>query len=246
MFVKSLGFDVANAWSDEAVARNVRKAKEDRDALMENVNNLHVELLPGNGKTGDISRTVSLYPVLDCGGCKGCPCRNICYDLRHDVTHKECRKYRLINSAIHKADPERYFWEIEQKIKELFVVFLRINVGGDLIGDDFNILFDMCKRNGRCKHQIFTKDYNDCNAAIKANGGEYPENLALIYSRLPNLECPNPYNVPEAHINFGDGCPCTAPLFGAYFCGGNCTECWYHEKGCLGVKKGESVMFNAH
>lgn len=246
-YVKALGFKVPIiAWSDEAVARNVRKAKEDRDLLMQNVNDIHVDLLPGNEKTGCMSYTVSLYPVLDCGGCKGCPCRNICYDLRHDVIKKDCKKYRLINSAIHKADPERYWKEIEEQINSLFCVFLRGNVGGDLTDEDFFYLFEMCKRNQRCTFQYFTKNYSGGNAAIKANDGIWPENLKLMYSRLPGLDCSNPYHVPETHINFGDGCPCTAPDFGSYFCKGNCTECWYKAEGCIGCKPGESVTFNAH
>ena len=244
--VEALGFYVKGAWSDLKVKAHVLQAEKERRELLKRVEELHVELLEGNGKTGKMSYTVSLYPVMDCGGCKGCPCRNICYDLRHDVIKKDCRKYRLINSAIHKADPKRYWAEIEAQIKEKFCIFLRGNVGGDLTDDDFFYLFDMCKRNKRCTFQYFTKNYDGANAAIKANGGKWPKNLALSFSRLPGLECDNPYHVPEVHINFGEGCPFTGPEFGAYFCNGNCSYCFYYNEGCIGAKKGGNIVINVH
>lgn len=243
--ITRLGFYVPKAWTIEKVMENVRKAKEERDMLLENVRNLHVSLQNGNNKTGMMSKTVSLYPVLDCN-CDGCPCAEICYDMRHDIINKDCRKYRLINSAIHKADPERYWWEIEKKVKEEFCIFLRGNVGGDLTNDDYLFLFDMCKRNERCTCQYFSKNYNGGNNAIKANRGELPDNLKLMYSRLPNLECENPYEIPESHINFGVGCPFTGPEYGAYFCNGNCTECFYDMKGCIGAKRRDNIVLNYH
>ena len=244
--VNALGFYAKGAWGDDKVKANVIQAEAERRELLKKVDELHIELQEGNTKTGRISYTVSLYPVMDCGGCKGCHCRNICYDLRHDVINKDCRKYRLINSAIHKADPKRYWEEIEKEIKAKFCVFLRGNVGGDLSNDDFGYLFDMCNRNKKCTFQYFTKNYDGANTAIKANGGTWPDNLKLMFSRLPGLECDNPYHVPEFHINFGDGCPFTGPEYGAYFCNGNCSECYYSDKGCIGAERGDNITVNYH
>jgi hypothetical protein len=55
----------------------------------------------------------------------------------------------------------------------------------------------------------------------------------------------NRHNLPVSHVLYADG-RTTAPKFGSYYCGGNCSECNYKGEGCWILKRGESVIFPAH
>ena len=83
-------------------------------------------------------------------------------------------------------------------------------------------------------------------------GRESWKNVHPIMSPWLGMEFDNPYNLPCAHVLWEDG-RTTAPDFKAKYCGGNCSECFYHFKlkdkdksGCWGLKKGEHVIFLAH
>ena len=211
------------------------------------LNNLHhpdcfVHLQNGNTKTGHLSKTVSLAPVIDCENCK--ECRKKCYDLRNDCCYEPVRNDRARNSAIHDADIERYWWEVEKGVKEEFVIFLRINVGGDLVYNDFDLIKGMGYRCPRTTFQFFTKNTPDLIRWYD-EGNYFPENIRKLVSKWPGMEIPNPYGWPEAHVLWKDGIT-TAPEFGAYFCQGNCSACYFNEEGCPSLKNGEHVIFNAH
>ena len=231
------------AWSNRSIQRWVMKAKKLLKKYLNIVETYHVTLMQGNSKTGRNCYTVSLLPVIDCCNCS--ECKNHCYDVQHDVINDGCLHQRLINSAIHKADPDRYWFEIEEQVNGLFVTELRINVGGDLSDDDFDYINDMGKRNPQCDFLFFTKNYDGCNAWLDAHGGNFVSNVHPIYSRWPGMEMKNPYHIPESHILWADGTT-TAPEFGAYFCGGNCSYCHFHKEGCWVLKKGDHVVFEAH
>lgn len=231
------------AWSNDSIKRFVVKAKARLKKYLANVNNIHVQIMDGNNKTGKNCYTVSLLPVIDCKKCS--ECKNHCYDVQHDVINESCLHQRLVNSAIHKTDPARYWAEIEAQVREFFVTELRINVGGDLSGDDFEYINEMGKRNKRCDFMFFTKNDDECNAWLDAHGGEFVSNVHPVYSRWPGMEMKNPYHIPESHILWPDGTT-TAPDFGAYFCKGNCSYCHFHGEGCWALKKGEHVIFEAH
>ena len=88
-----------------------------------------------------------------------------------------------------------------------------------------------------------TKKYDIINTAL-AVGTEIPENLHIIMSVWRNLECKNPYELPEAHVRYKTGG--TTAGYGAIECGGNCTECAITAGGCWTLKNGEQVVFNEH
>ena len=230
-------------WSDDAVARFVKKATALRESFMERVNDLHVRLMPGNDKTGRNCMTVSLLPVVDCYNCK--ECKYHCYDLQHDVINKGCLEQRLINSTIHQADPERYWGEIEKEVKSQFVTELRINVGGDLRGYDFDFVNDLGIHVPACDSLFFTKNYCECNSWLDKHNGSFVDNVQCIYSRWPGMHMENPYHMPESHILWENGST-TAPAYGAYFCGGNCSYCHFYKEGCWKLNKNEHVLFKAH
>ncbi len=231
------------AWGNRAIERFVKKSLNAIQKQLAKTGLLHVRLMKGNDKTGLFCFTVSLLPVIDCPNCS--ECKNHCYDVQHDCINKGCFEQRVINHIIHKADAERYWREIELQVQANFVTQLRINVGGDLSGIDFECINEMAKRNPGCDFLFFTKNYKECNSWLAAHNGEFEGNVKCIFSRWPGMECDNPFNMPESHVLWEDGST-TAPEFGAYYCGGNCSECHFKQEGCWVLKKGEHVIFRVH
>lgn len=209
-----------------------------------NINDLHVKLQPGNVKTGKECYTVSLLPVFDCANCS--KCRMVCYDFWHDMVNTNCALDRIKNSLIHQFDIKRYWNEISIQIKANFVQALRINVGGDLTYEDFELLNNVAIENPKCQFLFFTKSYKDINRFLD-NGGMFCKNVHPTMSAWEGVEIDNPHNLPMSHVLYEDGST-TAPKYGAVYCGGNCTQCLYDEdtKGCWDLKHGESVIFPVH
>lgn len=150
---------------------------------------------------------------------------------------------RAKNSVIHALEPERYWKEIDMQIKALFVHELRINVGGDLTEKDFEYLAKLGRSNPKTSILFFTKNYKGINNFLEHH--RFPKNVHPIMSAWKGLEMDNPHRLPESHILYEDGTT-TAPEYGAYFCGGNCSECHFNGEGCWTLKKGEHVVFKAH
>lgn len=236
-------------WSQEKVKETVKKYRDLRNLFIKDVENIHVKLLPGNSKTGSNCRTVSLLPIVDCPNCSKCKLN--CYDVRHDCINKNCLVLRAQNSAIHKKDRARYWMEIDEGVKADFVLELRLNVGGDLEREDFDYVQQLGEDNKRTEILFFTKNYNACNDFIAANIDKYPDNFGFpanvhpIYSAWIGMKMDNPFNVPTSHVLWENG-DTTAPEFGSYYCGGNCSACHFHAEGCWELKSGESVIFKAH
>lgn len=229
-------------FSLEAIKNRIKKMLDIRARFLKIVDTLHVKLQPGNAKTGSNCWTVSLMPIADCGhNCEHCA-RN-CYDIRNDCWKPAVQNDRAKNSAIHKADIARYWAEISLQIKANYVNYLRINVGGDMSDEDFAYLAEAARENPRTGFLFFTKNYEGINAFLDEN--QFPENVHPIMSAWPGLKLINPHNLPVSHVLWEDGTT-TAPQFGAYYCGGNCTECAFDGKGCWTLKKGEHVIFLAH
>lgn len=230
-------------FSAESLARRIRKIKETRKEALKNVDNLHVVLQPGNDKTGPNCWTVSLLPIIDCKNCK--QCKHDCYDIKNDFIYNPVFWDRSRNSVIHEKDPERYWREIDAQLKANYVSELRINVGGDLHGDDFKAVAKLGRDNPQCDILFFTKSYEDINEFLDHH--RFPKNVHAIMSAWKGLKMVNPHRLPEAHVLYPNG-ETTAPKYGSIYCSGNCSECHYRktERGCWGLKKGESVIFRAH
>lgn len=236
--------------NDEAVARRVRKMVDIRtECIRVGTQHYYVFVKKGNSKTGDDCWTVSLIPIADCKNCTGC--KNNCYDIRNDCIYPDVLTQRAINSAIHMKEPERFWREIGESIVTNGITELRGNVGGDYGYDDFNAIRDLFKEKDSCDFLFFTKEYEDLNQYITENIDTYPDNFGFpsnvhpIMSRWLGMPCNNPYGVPESHVLWPNG-DTTAPEYGAYYCGGNCSDCHMKHEGCWTLKKGESVVFNAH
>jgi len=231
-----------NGLSNETMTKRLDDMKRLYAEHCDNVENIHVKLQKGNSKTGTGSFTVSLMPVLDCGNCSGCAKK--CYDLRNDCVYSAVRNDRARNSAIYHCDRPRFWSEVEEGVNTNFVMFLRINVGGDLQYEDFAYITEMAKRCSRTTFLFFTKMYKDVNRFYD-EGNRFPENVKCLFSAWPRMEMVNPYHFPESHVLWADGTT-TAPEYGAVLCNGNCTACYFTTTGCVGLKHGEHVVFNAH
>ena len=227
--------------SIEAIQNRVNKLREERKIKLLDVSNLHVKLQRGNRKTGANCWTVSLLPIIDCSNCG--ECSKTCYDIRNDVIYPAVIADRAKNSAIHKAEPDRYWREIDQQIKANYVTELRLNVGGDLSDNDFAYVKVLGEENPKTMILFFTKNYDGINKFLDNN--QFPDNVKPIMSAWEGMECDNRHNLPMSHVLYEDG-RTTAPQYGAVYCGGNCSECAFKGEGCWNLKNGEHVIFRAH
>lgn len=229
------------AFTAEGVKKRVGKLRIAQSEMLKKVNDLHVKIQSGNRKTGSNCYTVSLLPVIDCVNCG--KCKNNCYDLKNDCIYPVVINDRARNSAIHKADPKRFWNEIDEQIKSNFISELRINVGGDLNDDDFAFVAKLGKDNPKTMILFFTKNYKGINSFL--NKHKFPKNVHPIMSAWCGMKMENPHKLPCSHVLYEDG-KTTAPEYGAYYCGGNCSECAFKGEGCWNLKKGEHVIFKAH
>lgn len=104
-------------------------------------------------------------------------------------------------------------------------------------------MVEIAGRNPHCEILCFTKKYELVNEALD-NGVKIPGNLHILFSAWRDMEMPNPYKLPEAHVRYRDGF--TTAREDAKPCGGNCTECSIHDGGCWSLKNGEQVVINEH
>ena len=230
-----------NEISKETMAERLKTMLTFRSEFLKDLDNVHVKLQHGNDKTGKDCWTVSLIPISDCPNCSKCSGK--CYDLRNDCWRFHVQKDRARNSAIHLTDVKRYWKEIDDQIKANKVTELRLNVGGDLTDLDFPFVAELGRRNPNTLILFFTKNYKGINKFLEHNS--FPEKVKPIMSAWLDMPMENPNNLPCSHVLWADG-KTTAPDYGAYYCGGNCSECVINGEGCWNLKHGESVIFNAH
>lgn len=231
-----------NGLKPDSLKARLMKMKNLLKKWILNIENAHVVLQGGNGKTGSGCWTVSLIPIVDCHNCK--KCKQKCYDIRNDCWRDEVQNDRARNSAIHRVDKKRYWEEISIQCKANFVRALRLNVGGDIDKEDVAYIDWLARENPSMDILFFTKCYDYVNDWYD-KGNRFAENVHCIFSAWEGMPMNNPYNFPVSHVLWADGST-TAPEFGAYYCSGNCTECHFYKKGCWVLKAGECVIFLAH
>ena len=225
----------------EAIKGRIKRFTEKREAMMREVDSLHVRIQPGNRKTGVNTWTVSLLPVIDCSNCSECMWD--CYDIKNVLIHTRVVHDRCRNSVIHNLDIKRFWNEIDMQIKCNYITQLRINVGGDLSNEDFHYVKELGINNPKTMILFFTKNYKGINSFLMEDA--FPENVHPIMSAWCGMEMDNPNGLPEAHVLYEDG-RTTAPEYGSVYCGGNCSECAFNREGCWTLKKNQHVIFKAH
>lgn len=233
--------------SEERVNDYIAKAKEaiaKYEAM--DVNDLEVTIGRGNTKLGAHVASVSVLPIFDCGNCEHCS--RGCYDWKMLSIYPTALESRAKNHVIFKKDPEGFFNQI---VKALTVgefkkyKLQRWNVGGDIVDAVYfrGVVF-VAEEVKDMQFLIFTKRFDIVNKFI-ADGGAIPENLKIVFSGWPGLPMDNPYDFPVSSPVFADG-TCAVDVEKAFFCPGGCEECGMSGLGCWRLKKGESVIFNAH
>ena len=228
--------------SMEAIMGRVQKMVAKREEYIKDIDNVHIKLQQGNSKTGKSVYTISLIPIADCGhNCK--ECKKQCYDVINVCFQPAVQNDRAKNSAVHKADIERFWNEVSYGIKYNCVQTLRLNVGGDICAADLPYINKVAKDNPKCDILFFTKSYEEVNEYLNEN--TFEPNVHCIMSAWENTEIENPHNLPVSHVLYADG-RTTAPEYGSVYCGGNCAKCKYNDEGCWTLKKGQSVIFPAH
>lgn len=206
---------------------------------MKRVDKLHVYIAQPNKKTKEMF-SVSLMPVLDCKNCMACS--GLCYDLRNDCIHENCRNARARNSAIYACDPERFFNEIQTFVYTQR--FFRYNIGGDMPDATyFDGAVRVAENTPGCEFLIFTKMFSIVNDFIDS-GHVIPKNLHVVFSNWIGQKEDNPHNLPTSNPLFFDGR--TTAKDGDSWCNGNCAECFRAGEGCWALKTGEGVVFPIH
>ena len=204
---------------------------------------VRIHISGGNMKLGAIMN-ISLPPVVTCHNCASC--KHYCYAVRSYNRLPDTAQAWNENYLLFLTDPVEYFRSISRAVKTQR--FFRWHVSGDIV--NLNYFYNMiyvAKDNPKCEFLAFTKAYQIVNEAI-ANGAVIPSNLHILFSAAPGVEMPNPYRLPECHINFED--PSLNTYCGGaeyvHYCGGNCTECAINGCGCFFLKNGDVTIINQH
>ena len=202
-----------------------------------------IHISNGNMKLGAIMN-ISLPPVTTCHNCSSC--KHYCYAVRSYNRLPDTAMAWNENYLLFLTDPVSYFEQISDAVKTQR--FFRWHVSGDIVNERyFAGMIQVAQENPKTEFLAFTKAYQIVNAAIAA-GAVIPSNLHLLFSASPGVDMPNPYNIPECHINFADpalNTYCGGAEF-VYYCGGNCTECAINSCGCFFLKPGDVTIINQH
>ena len=206
---------------------------------LNSVMNTEVFFSDGNTKMGNVP-SVSLPPVKTCHNCAECSKK--CYAKRIYARLPVCKNQYDSNYELYKSDPKKYFEDINTVLKNS--TFFRFHVSGDIPDAEyFEGMIKACRKNKHCKVLCFTKNYEVVNNFLKARR-KLPVNLHLIFSIWDNTPYENPYKLPTAHVLYKDGH--TTAKNPTHLCDGNCFKCFIHDKGCIGLERGESVVFKQH
>ena len=225
--------------------KSIKKAVQNSKAYMDTHtgDNLQIHISAGNAKLGAIMN-ISLPPVVTCHNCSSC--KHYCYAVRSYNRFTDTAAGWNENYLLFITDPNRYFNEISKAVK--LQRFFRWHVSGDIVNHEYFLgMIRVANENPKVEFLAFTKAYQIVNAAIAA-GSVIPSNLHLLFSAAPGVDMPNPYNIPECHINFAD--PSLNTYCGGaeyvYYCTGNCTECAINGCGCFFLKPGDITIINQH
>jgi hypothetical protein len=226
-------------------AKSIAKTVTNFNTTWNNYNGdpVKIHISGGNAKLGSIMN-ISLPPVITCPNCSGCA--KYCYAIRSYNRFTDTAMGWNENYILFLTDPDRYFNEISRAVKTQR--FFRWHVSGDIVNGSYLAgMIRVALENPKVEFLAFTKAYHIVNAAIAA-GAVIPSNLHLLFSAAPGVDMPNPYNIPECHINFED--PALNTYCGGaefeYHCTGNCTECAVNGCGCFFLKPGDVTIINQH
>lgn len=205
-------------------------------------NTQEVSISRGNTKMGAIP-SVSLPSIVTC---RKCDCMKKCYAHKLERIRPSVREAYQRNLELLNNEPEKYWAAVEDTVA--MSRFFRYHVSGDIPNDEyFGKMVDIAEQFPNTEMLCFTKKFDIVNRYIDNHGGDrsvIPNNLHMIFSGWEGLKMENPYNLPEAHVEFRNGK--TTAREDAHRCGGNCTVCSRTGTGCWVLKDGEQVVFHEH
>lgn len=227
--------------SNQSITKAINSCRSYMDQNQDSPATLHIS--GGNMKLGSIMN-ISLPPVVTCHNCNSC--KGYCYAIRSYNRLPGTAAAWNENYRLFIADPDRYFSEISKAVKTQR--FFRWHVSGDIVNIDYLMgMIRVAEENPKCEFLAFTKAYQIVNAVV-AGLADIPNNLHLLFSAAPGVAMPNPFKIPECHINFAD--PSQNTYKGGaeyeYHCTGNCTECAINGCGCFFLKPGDVTIINQH
>ena len=183
--------------SDVSIMKAINNCKAYQESY--NGDNLKIHISAGNMKLGAIMN-ISLPPVVTCHNCSSC--KKYCYAVRSYNRFTDTAAGWNENYMLFITDPDRYFTEISAAVK--LQRFFRWHVSGDIINAKYlSGMIRVAQENPKCEFLAFTKAYEIVNTAI-GSGTIIPENLHLLFSAAPGNRMPNPFKIPECHVNFAD------------------------------------------
>lgn len=198
---------------------------------------MKVSIQKGNSKMGKVLN-ISLPPGKTCS-CLPC-FHEGCYAQKFYKMRAGVRKCWDGNYAAWAAGPDKYFADIEDKIRKNRPKLFRFHSGGDIPGPEYLLRMQILANNcPKTKFLAFTKRYE----WVATYKDLTPSNLKFVLSMWPGVE------VEQAII---DAFPCTwmrdpenldprIPRTAVNCPGGcdNCGLCWH-------MDAGQSVVFDRH
>lgn len=211
---------------------------------------IHIHVSTGNNKIGE-TMNVSTPPIAGC--CGNCHvCAGECYADGSFLQqgYDWHRNAWIQNHVLKEKDMERYFAEIDEAITDR-VDYFRWHVSGDVKKDEeVPAMAEIAERHQNTRFLAFSKNYDAFNRYFESIGGyeNRPQNFQVVFSVWVGLECPNPYGVPECHINRADGRQTYEhiPIQNRHHCMGDCEYCEQNGVGCFWLKTGEATIINQH
>lgn len=203
---------------------------------------MKVTISQSNTKLGMIP-TISLPPIITCR--KNAPCTKDCYGTRGNYRFKNVKKSMETNLLIYKSNEKDYFKQIKDYIDQDVITYkyFRWHSVGDIPDSEyFENMINLAKELPQTKFLAFTKQYEIVNE-IRGEYENFPKNLQIIFSAWGNqIDVPNPYNFPVAHVKFKDETMNTRIPGIAKQCTGDCTNCLK----CWNIQHGDAVVFKKH
>lgn len=215
-------------WMDETVSQTMKIVER---AAIENV---HLAYSYQNKKMGRI-HNVSLAPIASCRW--RAPCRHDCYAQKAFRMFRGTRLAWARNLRLWKDAPDKFEFELREKLIKHKPRFFRWHVAGDIPdGDYLEMMIRTADEFPNTKFLAFTKQYqtiNNCSLLI-------PDNLSIVMSAWPGLTMENPQEYPVAWMQ--DGTEQRVPD-NALECHGECIACGM----CWNLKKiNRDVVFEKH
>jgi len=173
---------------------------------------------------------VSTLPLYTCGNCS--KCAEYCYAIRIANFRKEALQAWADNTILYKADPDKYFQDIQERIaaedkKENAFRFFRWHVAGEIQDKRYLMgMYETARMFPAWHFYTYTKMFSLVNPYYL----DKPKNLEIMYSKLNVEDIDNPHNAPVFVTCLKGDDP--KQFEGMHHCDGDCHKCAVTGHGC--------------